>query len=108
MRNWLAWYQSQQHHLSRKRNQLTGLANHLPPPLSNQLRCPPSEVVHKTVKGFCWNSPNGIASFTAIYGFLAYDFRKICAARHTGSSSAFIAKRGILIAISESQEDASR
>lgn len=71
MRNWLAWHRSQRHHPSRQRSQLTGLANHLPPPLSNQLRCPPSEVVHNTPKALCWNSRNGIASFTAICGLLA-------------------------------------
>lgn len=46
---------------------LTGLVNHLPPPVSNQLRCPPFVVVHSTAKGFCLNSSNGIASLTAIY-----------------------------------------
>ena len=56
MRNWLAWHRSQRHPPFNPRGQLTGLENHLPPPISNQLRCPPSEVVHNSTKGFCWNS----------------------------------------------------
>lgn len=48
-------------------NVLTGFANHLPPPVSNQLRCPPVVVVHNTANGFCLNSSYGSASLTAIY-----------------------------------------
>jgi hypothetical protein len=43
-----------------------GFACHLPPPTSNHDKCPPSEVRHSTVYGFCLNSPYGVASFTAI------------------------------------------
>lgn len=32
---------------------LTGLENHLLPPISNQLKWPPIDVVHMTVYGFC-------------------------------------------------------
>lgn len=78
MRNWLAWYRSQRQLPWRQRSQLTGLANHLPPPFSNQLRCPPSEVVHNTPKGLCWNSRNGIASFTAICGLLVWPREHLC------------------------------
>jgi hypothetical protein len=45
---------------------LTALANHLPPPSSNQLRWPPNEVVQSTPYGVCLTSFLGRASFTAI------------------------------------------
>ncbi len=34
---------------TKESKQLTGLANHLFPPISNQLKCPPSEVLQSTV-----------------------------------------------------------
>lgn len=66
MRNWLACYACQSTIDRGAQPMLTGFANHLPPPVSNQLRWPPMEVVHNTVYGFCLNSSNGIASLAAI------------------------------------------
>jgi hypothetical protein len=45
---------------------LTALANQRPPPNSNQLRWPPSEVVQSTPYGVCLTSHLGRASFAAI------------------------------------------
>ena len=64
--------------------------------------------MHNTAKGLHLNSWKGIASFTAIYVVLACTSRKLHYWDHTGSSSACTAKMGILTAISESLEEASR
>ena len=53
--------------LKRAKGQPTGFANHLPPPRSNQPRCPPKVVVQIIVYGLCLISSSGIASLTAIY-----------------------------------------
>lgn len=45
---------------------LTGLGNHRPPLISNQQRCPPSDVATIAVCGFALNSGYGTASSTAI------------------------------------------
>lgn len=92
------------------KNILTGLANHRVPPLSNQLRCPPKEVVHSTAYGVCLNSSIGNASLTATYHTLSATHHRTLSLSTllTGSSSACIAKRGILTASSVSEEDASR
>ena len=52
--------------LERAKGQPTGFANHLPPPLSNQPRCPPKVVVQSTVYGLYLISSSGSASLTAI------------------------------------------
>lgn len=46
---------------------LTGRACHLPPPSSNQDKCPPRDVVTRTVYGLALISWYGMASSTAIY-----------------------------------------
>jgi len=78
-------------HLQPADGQLTGLACHLPPPSSNQLKCPPPLVAQSTTYGFCLISSYGTASSHAI-----------------GSSSACNAKNGIRIAKTLSAELASR
>lgn len=50
---------------------LTGLECHLPPPHSNQLKCPPLPVAHITTYGFCRISSYGTASSFAIGSSLA-------------------------------------
>ena len=88
-------------------NILTALENHLPPPSSNQLRWPPSEVVHNTAYGLCLTSALGRASFTAISMWSVLLLRERMAPL-TGSSSAWIARNGIRIASRESVDGASR
>lgn len=68
-----------------------GLVYHLVPPRSNQQRCPPRDVVSRTVFGFCLNSSNGIASRTDM-----------------GSSVAEMAKNGMRIEQTASEDEASR
>lgn len=102
------------------KRRLTGLTNHRPPPLSNQLRCPPRLVVHKTTYGVCFTSWYGSASFGATYIFTSASalpppfstttFRFFFPQRLklTGSSSACMAYKGILTPSIGSVEDASR
>lgn len=86
---------------------LTGLACQRCPPISNHDRWPPSEVVHRTVYGFCLNSSDGMAALPVIYIMLMNTAWGIDA-RLTGSSEALIAKNGIFTASNESTEEASR
>lgn len=69
---------SAKRHGWRQRALLTGLEFHLPPPNSNQPKCPPPLVVHATTYGFCLNSSYGTASLKAM-----------------GSSAAWITSIGI-------------
>ena len=46
--------------------ELTGFENQRVPPISNQQRWPPSEVLTMAVCGFAWNSAYGTALSTAI------------------------------------------
>lgn len=65
-KNWVTCHACQSKFGHEIQSMLTGFANHLPPPVSNQLKWPPMEVVHRTVYGFCLNSSNGMASLAAI------------------------------------------
>jgi hypothetical protein len=87
---------------------LTGFANHLFPLISNQLKWPPKEVEQRTAYGVCLNSFQGIALLDAICKGRQHIDGSTRVPGRTGSSSAFIANRGIRTAKSESQEDASR
>lgn len=64
---WLAVSSGREILHNKRQSRLTGLENHLLPPISNQLRWPPMDVVHMTVYGFCLISSYGIASPTAIW-----------------------------------------
>ena len=107
-RNWATYCWVSNFMISDPPFHLTGLENHLPPPVSNQLRCPPKEVVQSTANLLHLNSWKGIASFTAICAVLVNGSRSLHCWNHTGSSSAFTAKSGVLTAKSESLEEASR
>ena len=84
----------------------TALANQRPPPSSNQLRCPPREVVQSTPYGVCWISLRGKASSVATCSSQSRAISR--EDQRTGSSCACIARKGMRMDSRESIEEASR